>query len=407
MRRLSRFLPLWVLGTGCSLAPDDSLFYTGQALREDGSPWAGATVELLRTSREAAPPSADPRFEPWVTVTAGEDGRFVHELRVFDTQRISDPTGQGIFGRDCRVQLPPGAGGERTWLRFYMYTSDARLPALRAWHSGLSYSVEGSRAQLSWEPVPPGDEDVPAPAYAAVLRSGESVVWEEPARETRGALPTDVGEDFPALAFSAEARSGGERSWFALTGGTGYVDYELVHESPRVSLPASPGPLPVSRGAPCDVYVQDENGSPETGGTPRPGQRLEPCPLTDGRLDAVTYSVEGVGLSLVLSEPHVPRRALLRGLRVSALLGGSAGSARLEGSADGETWYLLADFTERLPPETAPDANWRQWMRSELYLDLALTPPPVPVRHVRLRFHDREGAPLPATPLARELSLFD
>jgi hypothetical protein len=405
MRRLSRFLPLLVLGTGCELAPDEPLFYTGQALREDASPWAGAPVELLRTGREATPPSAEPHFEPWATVTAGEDGRFVHELRVFDTQRLSDPTGSGAFGRDCRVQLPPGAGGERTWIRFYMYTSDARLPTLRAWHSGLSHAMEGTHARLSWEPVPPGDEDVPAPEYRAVLRSGQTVVWEEPASETRGTLPTDVGEDFPALAFSVEARSAAERSWFALSGGSGYVDYELVHEGPRVSLPATPGPLPVSRGAPCNLYVQDWDASAGPDGTPPLGPRIEPCPLTDGRLDAVAAGVQGVGATLLLPEPHVPRRALVRGLKVEALRW--AGSAWVEGSADGETWHLLADFTERLPPESAYEDNWRLLMRAELYLDLALTPPSVPVRHVRLRFHDRQGAPLSPTPLARELSLFD
>lgn len=405
MRRLTRFLPLLVLGTGCEFAPDDPLFYVGQALREDGSPWAGAPVELLRTSREPTPPSADSPFEPWVTVTAGEDGRFVHELRVFDTQRISDPTGQGVFGRDCRVQLPPGAGGERAWIRFYMYTSDARLPTLRAWHSGLRHEMEGTHALLSWEPVPPGDEDVPAPVYATVLRSGESVVWEEPAGGTRGTLPTDVGEDFPALALSVEARSGGERSWFALSGGTGYVDYELVHESPRVSLPASSGPLPVSRGAPCNLYALVESDSPEPEGTPPLGQHLEPCPLTDGRLDTVAAGVQGLGAVLQLPEPHVPRRALVRGLRMETLL--SAGRAVLEGSAEGETWYQLADFSERLPPESSPGDDWRQLMRTELYLDLALTPPPVPVRHIRLRFDDRLGEPLPFTPLPRELSVFD
>lgn len=404
MRRLFRFLPLWVLGTGCGLAPDEPLFYMGQVLHEDGSPWAGAPVELLRADLDATF-SSDPRFEPWVTVTAGEDGRFVHELRVFDTQRRSTPALPGYAGRDCRVQLPPGAGGERMWIRFHMFTSDARLPAMRAWHSGLGYVMEGTYARLSWAPVPPGDEDVPAPVYRTLLRSGETVVWEAPASGTWGALPTDVGEDFPALAFSVEARSVGQRSWFPLSGGSGFVDYELVHESPRVSLPATPAPLPVSRGAPCNLHSVDWSASPGPDGNPPLGPPIEPCPLTDGRLARVGAGVRGLGATLLLPEPHVPRRALVRGLRTDLLL--QAGSAGLEGSVDGETWYLLADFSERLPSASTSSDDWRLHLSTELYLDLALTPPPVPVRHVRLRFNDKQGAPLSPAPIPRELSVFD
>nr|AYM52253.1 hypothetical protein [Cystobacter sp.] len=108
-----------------------------------------------------------------------------------------------------------------------------------------------------------------------------------------------------------------------------------------------------------------------------------------------------MGPTLVLPEPHVPRRALLRGVTPPNDGYWWARSGVLEGSADGETWHLLADFSDRLPeePYAAPVG--------ELYLDLALTPAPEPVRHVRLRFSGEQGEPVWSFPIVRELSLFD
>jgi hypothetical protein len=399
MRRLSRVLPLLVLSTACQPAPDDPLFYVGQALREDGTPWADAEVELQRSNNGVQYLGVEPIFEPWVTVKSGEDGRFLHELRVFDTRRIDrDP--RGDTSRMCRVRLPPSTEGGRTSLLFFMNFSDADLPPLRAWHSGLRQTLEGSRAVLSWEPAPP-TQDTSVPRYRTVLRSGETVLWQELAGETGGSLPTDVGEDFPALTLSVEAYGWGSRQWFPLSGRGGFVNYELVHESPRVSLPAAPVRLPVSRGARCDLHplVYSENA------TPAPGPRFEPCPLTDGRLDSlVAFIQDASDLTLVLSEPSVPRRALFRGLSTPELR--RARMALLEGSADGETWHVLADFGERLPRELPGGEVDPRLATAELYLDLALTPPPVPVTRVRVRLFGHNDFPL-GVRLPRELSLFE
>jgi hypothetical protein len=405
MRRLCRFLPLLVLGTACEPAPDDPLFYVGRVLHEDGSPWAGAALELQRTPDGVDPYSAEPVFEPWVTVTAGEDGRFVHELRVFDTQLFLDPRRPG-YSRSCRIRLPPGADGGRTWLRFAMNRSDAELPTLRPWRSGLRHSLEATRAELSWAPVPPL-EDVPAPLYRAVLRGGGAVVWQELLGGTGGSLPTDVGEDVAPLVLSVEARSEGFRSWFPLSGRGGYLAYSLVHESPLIALPPVPVRLPVSRGAPCNLRsrVVEEEGPGS--GLPRPGALLAPCPLTDGRFDRVASLVleEEVGPTVFLSEPRVLRRALLRGMLPREMQW--ARTAVLEGSAEGETWHLLADLSDRFPRRDEVDPGDPN-LDAELYLDVALTPSPVPVRQVRLRTTGYEGqSPPPHNPTLRELSLFD
>ncbi len=400
MRRLSRLLPLLVLGTACEPAPDAPLFYVGQALREDGTPWAGAEVELQRSSNEVEQRGAEPLFEPWVTVKAGEDGRFLHELRVFDIRRFGSDPQPGLPARMCRVRLPPSRDGGRSSLHFVMSVSDADLPPMRAWHSGLRHTLEDTRAVLSWEPVPPV-HDTPVLSYRTVLRSGETVLWQELASETGGSLPLDLGEDFPALTLSAEAYGWGSRQWFPLSGGGGFLGYELVHESPRVSLPSAPVRLPVSRGARCNLHAVVYGAE----GAPVLGPLLEPCPLTDGRLDSFfAFTPESSDLLLVLSEPSVPRRALFRGLSTFELAW--VRKASLEGSADGETWHLLADFGERLPRRlTGPEVDPRL-ATTELYLDLALTPPSVPVKYVRLRFLGENDTPL-RLPLRRELSLLD
>ncbi len=408
MSRLSRFLPLLVLGTACELAPDDPLFYVGRVLREDGSPWAGAELELERTPDGVDAYGTEPVFEPWVTVTAGEDGRFVHELRVFDTQQLPDPTRPGPGDRRaCRIRLPPDADGGRTWLHFSMGRSDAEFPTLRPWRSGLRHTLEGSRAELSWAPVPPL-EDVPPPLYRAVLRVGGKVVWQEQLGETGGSFPTDVGEDLSPLVFSVEAHAEGTRTWFPLSGAGGYLAYSLVHESPSIELPPVPVRLPVSRGAPCNLrsMVRVEGPGPDSG-LPQPGELLAPCPLTDGRFDRVSSLIreQEVGPTVFLSEPRVPRRALLRGMNPREML--SARTAVLEGSADGETWHLLADFSDRLPQREEVELGDLS-LDAELYLDVALTPSPVPVRQVRLRTTGYEGQPAPPlNPSLRELSLFE
>jgi hypothetical protein len=217
-----------------------------------------------------------------------------------------------------------------------------------------------------------------------------------------------VLEDFASPEAQLRAVSLGQWFFSPLGSTSSHVTFRREWRTARLSLPAGAS-RPVSRGAACQ------------------GSRPGGCPYTDGQLTPIgLFDSEGqsgttTSLVLTLAEPTHLQRAVIRGLSYFRSFDGSE-LLRLEGSADGERWFPLAEsllrdrsrrqaILDSINAGFADDSNWDSpfdgklelYDRAPVFLELPLATPE-PVRQVRLSV-ERSGSPTPLNALA-ELSLF-
>jgi hypothetical protein len=418
-------LPLLVVG--CR-NPEDPIFAYGRALNPDGSPMAGATLTVERAppppfDSEPAPPS----FRPYGTTTAQANGDFTVEFLSGDVQEwTTDQYLQYTF----RLALPLREDGQGTFISF-TFSGDMELPPLQHWDARFAMSDGPTGPSLSFTPVPPAPElppsgkpmvvffneqgtevalPVPAttPEPIAQLFTGGELLWWRSGVNAPWVPGPYVLEDFASP--EAQLRAVALGQWFfSPLGSTGsHVFFRQEWRTGRLPLPAGVS-RPVSRGAACQ------------------GSRPGGCPFTDGQLTPIAItdpegeSGTATSLVLTLAEPTHLKHAVIRGLDYTRTFDGSE-RLRLEGSADGEHWFPLAEsllrertrrqaIIESMNAGLADDSNWDSpfdgklelYNRVPVFLELPLATPE-PVLHVRLSL-ESNGSPAPMNALA-ELSLF-
>jgi hypothetical protein len=435
LRHCLALLPL--LAVGCRY-PEDPVFAYGRALNADGSPQAGATVNVERapprepdfTEDGQLRPQTRPVYSPYATSTVQANGDFTLQ---FLTGDVEDWVGDYEYIQyRFRASLPL-KDGHGTFIAF-TFSGDMELPPLQPWDARLSVAEGAQGPTLSFAPAPPAPELPPSgkpriiffsgyqgeegeavtmpgnstPEPIVQLFSGDKRLWQQSGVGAPWVPGPYVLEDFASLEAQLRAVSLGFWS-FSPLGTTGsYVQFRQEWRTPRVALPA--GALkPVSRGAACE---------------PSPS---EVCPFTDGQLTPVDFSETGAvgelprALTLTLAEPTHLTRAVIRGLKHQHAFEGTE-RVRLEGSTDGEHWVTLVDHLLRqrtrreavLQSENqglASDTAWNSpfddklelFDEAPLFLELPLRTEE-PVRHVRLS-SEVDGGPRALFSLA-EVSLF-
>jgi len=264
----------------------------------------------------------------------------------------------------------------------------------------IHFNEEGNDVAL---PVP-----ATAPEPIVQLFTGGELLWRQSGVSAPWAPGPYVLEDFATPEAQLRAVSLGQWFFSPLGSTDSHVFFRQEWRTARLSLPAGAS-RPVSRGAACQ-------GLPPGG-----------CPFTDGQLTPIAIpdnegkSETATSLVVTLAEPTHLQRAVIRGLEYYRTFDG-AERLRLEGSADGERWFPLAESVLRdrsrrqaildsMHAGLADDSNWDSPFDGKLelydsvplFLELPLATPE-PVRQVRLSL-DRNGSPVPMNALA-ELSLF-
>lgn len=418
-------LPLLVVG--CRF-PEDPIFAYGRVLNPDGSPLAGATLNVER----APPPPLDaepapPAFSPYGTATTQADGDFTIQFRTGDVEEwTTDQYTQYTF----RLALPLREDGQGTFISF-TFSGDMELPPLQHWDARLAVADGAKGPTLSFAPLPPAPElppsgkpmvvlfneegnevALPVPATApepiAQLFTGGELLWRQSGVSAPWVPGPYVLEDFANPEAQLRAVSLGQWFFSPLGSTSSHVTFRQEWRTARLPLPAGAS-RPVSRGAACQ-------GMPAGG-----------CPFTDGRLMPIgipdTEGQNGGATSLVvtLAEPTHLHHAVIRGLDYNRTFDSSE-RLRLEGSADGERWFPLAEsllrdrsrqqaILDSMHAGLAGHSNWDSpfdgklelYDRVPVFLELPLATPE-PVLHVRLSM-ERNGSPAPMNALA-ELSLF-
>jgi hypothetical protein len=353
VRHLWLLLP--VLAASCRY-PEDPFFAYGRVLQANGEPLAGATLNFERAPRPPLDigeedPEGPPSFMPYGTAITQADGDFTQQFLSGD---VEESTADGSYYVQHRFRLAlPLEDGQGTFLSF-IFNGDVELPTLQPWDARFTVSQEATVPTLSFAPAPPAAElppsgkerililgpegevqvEVPptAPEPIVQLFAGEERLWLQSGVSAPWSPSPYVLEDFASPEAQLRAVSLGTWLFSPLGSAGSSVDFRQEWRTAR--LPLLAGALrPVSRGASCQP-------SP-------PGA----CPWTDGRLTSVEFSFEDLdeatySLVITLAEPKRLSRAVIRGLEHGHVFTGTE-RLRLEGSADGERWFPLADTVLR------------------------------------------------------------
>ncbi len=423
-------LPLLVVG--CRY-PEDPIFAYGRALNPDGSPLAGATLTVER----APPPAGDygeepqeeqpPAYSPYGTTTTQATGDFTLQFLSGD---VEEWTTDQYWQYNFRLSLPLREDGQGTFISF-TFSGDMELPPLQHWEARFAVTDDAQGPALSFAPLPPapelppsgkpmvvlfneGNEEVALPLPATTpepivqLFTGDELLWRQSGVSAPWVPGPYVLEDFASPEAQLRAVSLGQWFFSPLGSTSSRVFFRQEWRTAHLPLPAGAS-RPVSRGAACQ------------------GSRPGACPFTDGRLTPIAVtdnegqSETATPLVLTLAEPTHLQRAVIRGLEYIRSFDGQE-LVRLEGSADGERWFPLAEsllrdrsrreaIVDSMNAGLADDSNWDSpfdgklelYSRAPVFLELPLATPE-PVRHVRLTLH-KNGAVGSMTALA-ELSLF-
>lgn len=337
---------LVVLCTACERLQDDPIFAYGRAEQRDGSPLAGATLsyeraKVINPPNSGGPPEPfpEPEWEPYGTATTEASGDYFLEMRYGDVQAPEPNSAIPDATRPYRYRVSyreeDGAG---TFVSF-LFADDVELPTLRVWDSHLALDASPGGPVVSFQPPPPVPEvpvtgevvntsneagevvpDLPSTPVAVlnVTSGGKSLFrwWGAPSPWVASPY---VMEDFEAPEVGLRAFTLGEWWFFPLGGKRTFMEFRQEWRTPVLPMPR--GNLrPVSRGAVCEP-------APEGA-----------CPWTDGKLDVVHRGNGAASaLTVTLPEPVRLRHAVVRGMTAAA-----GDHFRLEGSADGETWSVLA-----------------------------------------------------------------
>lgn len=347
MRRLPALIALALLAPACTfdrseVAPEADVSIGGRALREDGSPVAGARLTLVRHEDVGEAFTAvfslglacvaDDRA---LTVCKGGrvattrgDGRFAFTVKGRDTQ--------GFLGQASTLEiggaLPRGdreLAGPGSAVRFQVQTERLDL-ALKFWGPRVSASSNGPNVHVRFTDPPATLVPAEAPLDATLRhvrfeRTRAEVVWVAPAVETDATLDSRLLED-----------SRGSLSVVAEWRGVEVSDergraVDLVFRSARIPYRGTAG-KPPSRGASCSARGAG-------GGL----TRQNPCRLTDGAFaepwtpktcpPSQTPCVNEVREALVdLGESRDAQLVVVRGC---------PGECFVDASADGRQWTTI------------------------------------------------------------------
>lgn len=312
---------------GCDrLGPGDAIYLFGALTGPDGQPAAGVTLEVERSDYRLPPEAPD--FQPLAQVTTGADGHFQLELVAGDVWGPPDGSGPG---NRLRLLAQQGEAGLTTSLEL---TGDAELPPLQlgGLQTGLSPSGElevllPAAPRLPETATGPNADPArpnPSPVVPVLsIRAQDQDAW----LQLRPPSPLEVAslvEDFAGATVVVRGISEGHWTHDPLL--ASQPSWVGARFEWRTSLPTLPtGVIPFSRGASC--------------------AQADPCPWTDGALEAVEFAPDTRVLQLELLQPASPSRLVVRGLRP-----GDSGAERVvvEGF-DGTDWRLLAEAPLVLP----------------------------------------------------------
>lgn len=258
------------LVAGCAASkvdPKASVNVHGILLRADRSTAKAIEVGLFRTP--------DPAELLTVGVTAGSalvTCLSKQSLPICKTvqQQHADATGtyrfqmrgedvQGFFGQASPFSLAArlSATGPSVQSDFTVQRTDLAVPTLTFWQpKELSAAAENGQIRVRW------DDLSSASGYTADFTDGDSLVWSQPAKSGDTVDPRALEDFQAAFHVTAKTSADGPDTTFATT-----------FRSQQVRTGANAG-APQSRGATC--FVAGATGP----------VRLNPCPLTDGKVDA-------------------------------------------------------------------------------------------------------------------------
>ncbi len=379
---------------GCErLGPGDAIYLFGALSGPDGQPAAGVTLAVERSDYRLPPETPD--FQPLAQVTTGAEGRFQLELVAGDVWGPPDGNGPGN-----RLRLVAGEGEAGLTVSMEL-TGDAELPTLQlgGLRTGLTASGELElllpTALRLPETATGGSNDPawpnPSPVVPVLsIRAQDQDAW----LQVRPPSPLEVEslvEDFAGA--EVVVRGVGEGEWThdpLLASQPSWVLARFEWRSALAPLPTAR--VPSSRGASC--------------------AQADPCPWTDGSLEAVEFAPDTRVLQLELPQPALVSRLVVRGLRP-----GDFGAHRLvvEGF-DGASWQHLGEAPLE-NPEVVGLIRALQWSADSAF-DPALslfdgryflrveTQTPVEVLALRLSLVDFAGEPIPLGAL-QEVSAFD
>ncbi|HEX8700845.1 MAG TPA: hypothetical protein VF815_18515 [Myxococcaceae bacterium] len=410
-------LVLSLLAAGCRY-PEDPIFAYGRVLQANGEPLAGATLTVERAPQpirdffeeEEEEPEGPPPYAPYGTATTQANGEFTHEFLAGDVEESAD---DGSFYVQHRFRLAlPLEDGRGTFVSFIFNDGDVELPTLQPWEDRFTVSQEAAGPTLSFAPAPPPAEVPPSgknrllilgpegdveidvlptvPEPIVQLFSGGERLWLQQGVNSPWSPSPYVLEDFASPEAQLRAVSMGTWLFSPLGSASSAVDFRQEWRTPR--LPVSAGALrPVSRGASCEP-------SPP-GACPWTDGQLAPVKFFSGDLDDAPYS-----LVITLAEPTRLSRAVIRGLEHGHVFTGTE-RLQLEGSADGASWFPLADLVLRtrdlqqsaidsMNAAFAHSTSWdspfdgelEQYEQLPVFLDVPLQSAD-PVRHLRLQVH--------------------
>lgn len=165
---------------------------------------------------------------------------------------------QGFFGQASPFSLAAtlSATGPSVQSDFKIQRAALAVPTRTFWQpKQLSANVDNGQVRVEW------DDLSSASGYTADFTNGDVLVWSQPAKSGDTVDPRALEDFQPAFHVTAKASEDGPDTTF-----------ETTYRSQQVRTDANAG-APSSRGAGC--FVQ---------GATAP-VRLDPCPLTDGKVD--------------------------------------------------------------------------------------------------------------------------
>jgi hypothetical protein len=389
--------------SGCfgSGEPDDLFFVVGQVRDASGNVLPGVRVQGMRSVtnrcqlhlRDEGSEFEALGFETLASASTDSAGSFLLEYYRFQLEDL----GMGVR---CMRLLSGGAAlGGSTAMTFWATLQDHEVPPLIQWGDGMvrvtprppglelgmptvlpweTFSRPGEKKGLGWSPR----------FYEWQVLVDGLPAWRAWADGAPFFVEPEVLEEFGLTHVSMEGLS--RESKRPSNPFLNTVEYLVRIQGPLTSVSPTGG-VPVSRGAPC-IWG---------------GDSIEPCPLTDGKLDL--YRLPSSPDDLPVGEETV-RLALSRParLRVMVLRDASLHSIPrpwVEGSVDGNEWFPLynPEPSERDGSSSAEDAtvDYRQLAGFGQFLRIPLDSDAQEVRHVRLRGYRR------ALSAARELSFFE
>lgn len=344
-----------------NVANDADVVVQGTLLYPDGSPAVAVTVGLLKE-----PGVVDALVELAATVstvglicltqsvsickgarkvTTGADGKYSFTMRGNDSKTmLGNPSGFLVS-----AAMPDNGPSVQT--RFEITQAMVEVPATTFWQpASLEVAADRTNIRYSWTEI----ANVKKPAYATVISSGETEVWQQesgPSGQLDARVAEDVRGQFRAVATATVEGSG--------------TKFTTAHHSQRKDLQAAAGPA-LSRGETCAVAGQSGPVA------------VSPCVLTDGNFGGQFPTQHCAPASPTPSPSSAPCPAntwvsvdLGASRQLSAVLlhGLHAGSEVIvESSSDGSQW------------------TQRGKVKATSYVRLAFAP--AQARHVRVRAAD-------------------